>query len=1093
MTLPPGLRLVQVTRSPDESIRDIFLKPAVPKSCPTICLLNGVPVLEHRWDEKHEIVLERGVGWDIIPRPSDEIVFLCRAGNTGTDAIRIASTLALLVVATVVAPGIGDLAAGALLGTEGGLAAAIGTTAAGAVNALITGTIVVAGSYLLNVLLPPDSAKPGEQVSPTYSLGPSGNMARLDSPIPWLAGRFQIVPDLAAPPFAEFDNHTNNQFIHALYCLGLGRVLPDIEQVNVDTITAWADGELTGNIAGMDIEFIPPGGTVTLYPAPTVTSQSIQNVELRRYQVLGNCTFTAPGTISTSGTLPGTSTLMLSVFAPGDIINLHTQGFVNDGDYTVIDVLDNGATMLIDGPISTASSRASVITTEGWSGPAPLCGPGQVVDQVAFDRVWPNGQYFVNNDGALNFLSIHLEDQVQEIDDAGLPLGPWVRLGTPTYTFATHTAQRNTDKYSLTPARYQARSRRISFTSSDSRAQSQVVWVGLKGRIPFGNVYGNGLVSLMAVKMRATNQLSSQAARQVSVVATAKQPVWDGATWSAPQATRSIAWAATEILRNSDYGAGRVDSEIDLDKFLDLDRTWSARGDTLNGVFDQVQTVWDALGQALKPGRAQPLMVAGLITATRDEAQAFPSGMFSPRNIAKGSFSTTHVFANPQTPDSVIVEYWDERNWSRNEVECVLPGSTSDKPARISLFGVTDRAHAGREGTYQAAVNKYRRILGELTTEMEGRILLRNDQITVNHDVPQWGQSGDITKVERNELTLSVDLDWSGSATQYLQIRSRDSKPWGPIQVTEGAAANIAVINQEYLAAVEASQGSIEDAITTDLSLFPTNFVFGSSVASFRKFLLVTARSRGSEQMSLTLVNDDDRVHTADGTPLPDEDTGIPVPVGTLVVTGVRFATQIGTDPVEILVVWDSTPGATSYLVQMSFNGVGWTDVGTVTTPYTTVVVAAGFIFVRVAAINSFGVGPFDMYPDVVGVPTDLPSTPVITSVTYNYEAGFLTIAWSAAARADQYIISINSESAPGSGVYDTLELTSTLGGTSEMWTSSEISGAGGPWSAFQVSLIGTNDFGASPAATGTVVIAIREDGTFELREDGTVMQREAL
>ena len=98
---------------------------------------------------------------------------------------------------------------------------------------------------------------------------------------------------------------------------------------------------------------------------------------------------------------------------------------------------------------------------------------------------------------------------------------------------------------------------------------------------------------MIAMRMRATNNLSRQASRKISVLATRKRPVWDGTSWLAPQVTRSIAWALADAARDTDYGAKLAEARIDLDALLALDAIWAGRGDKFDGRFDQVGTWWD--------------------------------------------------------------------------------------------------------------------------------------------------------------------------------------------------------------------------------------------------------------------------------------------------------------------------------------------------------------------------------------------------------------------------------------------------------------------------------------------------------------------
>jgi hypothetical protein len=55
---------------------------------------------------------------------------------------------------------------------------------------------------------------------------------------------------------------------------------------------------------------------------------------------------------------------------------------------------------------------------------------------------------------------------------------------------------------------------------------------------------------MLAMKMRATDNLSQRSSRMVNCVVTRKLSVWHPDTgWSAVQPTRSVAWAMADILK----------------------------------------------------------------------------------------------------------------------------------------------------------------------------------------------------------------------------------------------------------------------------------------------------------------------------------------------------------------------------------------------------------------------------------------------------------------------------------------------------------------------------------------------------------------
>lgn len=177
----------------------------------------------------------------------------------------------------------------------------------------------------------------------------------------------------------------------------------------------------------------------------------------------------------------------------------------------------------------------------GWVGPFVANPAASAANFIGIDITLPSGLFYAANDGSLQHLSLSFEVQAQLIDDTGAATGGWIALDSRVLSMATSQPQMISYRYSVSPGRYQVRARRVSALNTDSRAQNRIQWAALRAYLPSERFYGN--VTLLALRARATNSLNSSTAHDVKVIATRKLPVWTGSGWSAPQPTRSIAWA----------------------------------------------------------------------------------------------------------------------------------------------------------------------------------------------------------------------------------------------------------------------------------------------------------------------------------------------------------------------------------------------------------------------------------------------------------------------------------------------------------------------------------------------------------------------
>lgn len=871
-------------------------------SAPTICLLNGEPVLRAEWGSR-------------AVTDGDVLAFVALPQGGG-DSNPLA--IVMMIVVSIVAPPIG-----AALASEMGLAA--GSLGA----ALVKGAVAFAMTALVNAVIPapkptgPQSIRDIAAPSPTYSLQAQGNAARLGSPIPAIYGRHLIYPDFGAQPYAEFAG--NEQYLYMLFVIGQGYY--DIESIRIEDTTL----DVFEDVA---TEIVEPGENVTLFPTNVVSSSEVVGQEV-----------------------------------------------------------DSGVTV----------------------GPFVASAAGTASNYIAIDVVMPRGLYYAQDDGSLASKSVTWVVEAQPINASGAPIGGWTTLGTETYSAATNTAQRASYRYAVSAGRYQVKLTRSDTKDTSTRAGHELAWVGLRAYLPGGQAYGD--ITLLAVRMRASNQLSGVSSRKINLTVTRKLPTWSGGGWTAPTVTRSIAWALADICR-AQYGAELADSRIAIDELAALNTTWAARGDTFNAVYDSRMGFWEALTVCARAGRAVPILQGGIIHFVRDAVQTLPVALFSMRNIVRGSFRIEYALQNDQTTDAAEADYFDETTWSPKTVLAVLPGGTSDRPAKLrGTFGMTTRAQVWREAVYTAAQNRWRRKIVNFQTELEGFIPTFGDLIAISHDMPAWGSSGEIVSIDEDtpsagDVTLHLSEPVTfGVGTHYIALRRRDGSVEGPFVCTAGPSTSEAVV-----------AGGLDGFVPqTGRSEERTHFAFGLG-ESYRQRAIVTAvRARGNV-VEISAVNEDDRVHTADEGSVPGESIWV--------LPGIPTVPQIpydGANPDSFLSVvmggtlenptvtlsWSAAAGAERYYVEQSFDGDVWTRIGDTVDTRFGFTASPGFQYLRVAPAGA-GIGAWRVWsgtvtggPQVVApdAPTGLVATAAGLSIILEWPPhGQPNIEWIEIQRSDGFV-----------------------------------------------------------------------------------------
>lgn len=145
--------------------------------------------------------------WDHVrPLPGRKVVAAIVPEGSGKDAARLLATVAI-IAAAVALPGAGFLA-GTMFASGFGAAA-------------LTAAVGIAGTLMLNALIPPQRAKMGNSSDVSrFAISGTQNQARRFEAVPFIAGRHRTAPPYAAAPFVE--NVGDDQYLRVLFCPGYG-------------------------------------------------------------------------------------------------------------------------------------------------------------------------------------------------------------------------------------------------------------------------------------------------------------------------------------------------------------------------------------------------------------------------------------------------------------------------------------------------------------------------------------------------------------------------------------------------------------------------------------------------------------------------------------------------------------------------------------------------------------------------------------------------------------------------------------------------------------------------------------------------------
>lgn len=787
--------------------------------------------------------------------------------------------------------------------------------------------VVAAVSFALSVytyLSMPDTPEQQQDAERVELIGGQRNVAKLGDPIPVIYGRYRCYPDVAATTFSDFVG--TDQYLYQLFCIGHGE-FSIIEEPRIDDTTF-------SSFAGAEYAVYGPGQhNNMLFPTNVVTAPEVQQNELiglNEYKFVSQFADTGNDKITfrssdraiwsnNSGSDKTDSDLelgRLNISAGSTII---ISGSVsNNGTFTVVS-FEYGvivvAEPLIDEEFFTGPSSSVIIesSTLGWSGWFSANAAGTTTNRLKFDFGFLNGMLRTEDDGDTNAVSATWDVQYRRIDGSGAPIGPIVGINLSKIG-GTRDAIIVSEYVNVTPGRYEVRARRTSKTWFRENAVNTLTWMQSRAYIQGSHNFGD--ITLLAVILKSSGGVSSGGSNRINVLVERKTSAYNPSTESLDpvSANRSIAWAALDMC-TADYGAKKPLSAIDVDKLLELDQLWTSRGDFIGIEINQRDGFWKILQDVLRAGRAKPVNNNGFITFVRDEQEISPNlPMFTPANMLPNSYSETVSYKSggSDSNDYLIIEYQDEdKDYTTNEVDCILPSGTSLNPKKLVLKGCTNRAQAYREGMYFLANQYYRRKKISFATEMEGFLLNFGDHILVAHDIA-FNQFGVVTAYDplTYTVTLSEPPIFSGSC--YLSIRDNSGNSIGVIQCF-AAGGNDVIL-----------------ALAPSYTPEPGDmYAFGQLSNIYSEYIVIGISPDG-ENVRIDCVNEDQRVHTADGIgTLPPNYTDQDLSkVSAIPIIDQVFATTDDARKI-IFVNWTSSSGALQFEVEIKIaNTDTWQKVG---------------------------------------------------------------------------------------------------------------------------------------------------------------------
>ena len=585
----------------------------------------------------------------------------------------------------------------------------------------------------------------------------------------------------------------------------------------------------------------------------------------------------------------------------------------------------------------------------GWSQYFILNSAGTVTNKLEIDYGFPSGLYYSGSD--LENTSVTFQIQILEVGG----ITPLQTISV-SHTLATNTPQRFTRTIPVPSGRYQVRFRRITNEDDDGRRQDTVRVIGAKAFLPSVANYGD--VTLLAVRIRATNSINSQNSNIVSGFLRRRIRTWNvnSQSWDAVNYTRSPIWAFLDALQNVTYGHMLYDEFFDLDWFHEQAVRLENEGRYFDWIFDRKTSLFEVLRAICSSMRGVPIVEGSRITIHFLEPESIPVAIFNDDNMVRDSFAYIIDTAKIGENDGVEVEYIDHETWKKQTMVCLVGNDRGLNLEKVSLTGQTDRTLAFRDGLLQRAKRKYEREHIEFITDTEGLLLKFGDPIAVSSEIPLWGTGGEIQSIDGLNVLLDRPIDLTDMESPIFLARRRDGSASGPFALDKGLNNTKTRVLQ-----VPAPLDNVETFEGEEKPLY----LIGDSANSEHFYQLCIVENLQPDEEDRVKVEARvymSRIWENELAIAPEEGefTGFaPQVITNLEINTFEVDELISTQDVNIF--WDLVFGATQYELDYSLDNENWTSIDTlqINSHIFTIPQVDRNYFFRVRASNSNTVGSY--------------------------------------------------------------------------------------------------------------------------------------
>lgn len=386
----------------------------------------------------------------------------------------------------------------------------------------------------------------------------------------------------------------------------------------------------------------------------------------------------------------------------------------------------------------------------------------------------------------------------------------WTAYPTQRLKSSSTSPKRRTISIAVPQGQYEVRmaGRKIPKDGSDLGGTRDIVWAALRSIQPDTTDYSQW--GRIAVRIRATGQLSGSLDTLRATYRAKPMPVWNGTQWgTATDRSNGLSNPGAIILQTLrgvrdakgrlQFGYGLQDEQIDIEGLKAFMLHCTAKGYTYDKWITSSMSLQEFCQEVALAGMGEFSWTDGSRPTVVFVSEGQPvSAVVNMANMLKASFSVNYTLSN--VADGIEYQYVDRDNgFETVTLRVSAPGvSTALNPARITGEGVTNEAHAAVMARYHLAQSLYQYKTIGFGADIEHLDYRRLSLLSVSHDLTQWGFGGRLEGISVGNGYIQVQLGEAVPAlsTPKLGLRlpgGRDYRVW-PVQEFTGESDTLILL-----------------------------------------------------------------------------------------------------------------------------------------------------------------------------------------------------------------------------------------------------------------------------------------------------------